>query len=100
MKSSVNSVPSVRNLEELFGIKITVLYIVQNTKLAQMYEKGEVAPLSKEEYFSILKKATALLPENCVTHRLTGDPPKKTLLAPVWTTDKKHVMNELRLFLR
>ena len=79
-----------------FGIKITVLYIVKNTRLAQMYERGEVSPLSKEEYFSLLKKSLPLLPENCVIHRLTGDPPKSSLLDPSWTTDKKRVMNEIR----
>lgn len=99
MNHSVPSVSSVRNLKSLFGIKITTLYIVQNTKLAKMYEGGEVKPLSKEEYFSLLKKALALLPENCVIHRLTGDPPKKTLLAPLWTTDKKRVMNQLKLLI-
>lgn len=84
------------NDNPFFGIKITTLYIVKNTKLAQMYEKGEVTPLSKEEYFSLLKKALGLLPEKCVIHRLTGDPPKASLLAPAWTTDKKRVMNEIR----
>lgn len=97
--NKINSVPSVRNLKSLFGIKITTLYIVQNTRLAQMYESGEVMPLSKEDYFALLKKAIALLPENCVIHRLTGDPPKKTLLAPLWTTDKKRVMNQLKLLI-
>ena len=86
---------SVRNFADFFGLKITVLYVLQNTKLAQMYENGEVKPLSKEEYFAVLKKALLLLPENCVIHRLTGDPPKKTLIAPLWTSDKKRVINEI-----
>lgn len=88
--------PSVKNLNSSFGIKITTLYILKNTILAKMYENGEVNPLSKDEYFDLLKKALPFLPENCVIHRLTGDPPKKDLLAPEWTTDKKRVMNELR----
>ncbi|WP_296326496.1 TIGR01212 family radical SAM protein [Treponema sp. UBA3813] len=86
---------SVKNFADFFGIKITSLYIVKNTRLAQMYENGEYTPLKKEEYFSLLKKTLPLLPENCVIHRLTGDPPKKTLIAPDWTTDKKRVMNEI-----
>ncbi len=94
------SVSSVRNLKFTFGIKITVLYVVKNTVLARMFENGEVAPLLKEEYFDLLKKAVELLPENCVIHRLTGDPPKKSLIAPLWTTDKKRVMNEIRQILR
>ncbi|MBQ9282980.1 MAG: hypothetical protein IJ207_12440 [Treponema sp.] len=88
---------SVRNFSDFFGIKITSLYVVRGTKLAELYECGEYMPLSKEEYFELLKKALDLLPENCVIHRLTGDPPKKTLLAPLWTTDKKRVMNQIKL---
>lgn len=95
-KRLASVVSSVRKLKDYFGIKITVLYIVQNTKLAQMYEDGKVSPLSKEEYFALLKKALFLLPQNCVVHRLTGDPPKKSLLAPLWTADKKRVMNEIK----
>lgn len=103
-ESEKDMIESVRFVSEenkgsLFGIKITVLYIVKGTVLAEMYERGEVKPLSKEEYFSLLKKALPLLPENCVIHRLTGDGAKKTLLAPLWTADKKRVMNEIRTLL-
>ena len=57
-------------------------------------------PLSKEEYFRLLEKALPLLPENCVVHRLTGDPPKRLLIAPSWTTDKKRVLNDLLTLLK
>ena len=78
-----------------WGIKITSLYVLQNTPLAQMYESGEYEPLNKDQYFELLKKTLPLLPSDCVVHRLTGDPPKKLLLAPAWPTDKKRVLNEL-----
>lgn len=78
-----------------FGLKITSLYVLQNTRLAVMYDAGEYEPLSKEQYFNLLKNALTLLPENCVVHRLTGDPPKKLLIAPAWPADKKRVLNEL-----
>ena len=81
---------------EFFGIKITVLYVVQNTRLADLYAAGKFETLSKEAYFSLLKKALSLLPETCVIHRFTGDPPKRTLIAPAWTADKKRVLNELK----
>ena len=61
-----------------------------------MYETGEYEPLTKEEYFALLQKALPLIPENCVVHRLTGDPPKSLLIAPVWPKDKKRVMNKLK----
>ena len=79
-----------------FGLKITSLYILKNTPLAAMYEAGNFQPLTKEAYFSLLEKALPLLPENCIVHRLTGDPPKRLLIAPAWTTDKKRVLNELQ----
>ena len=87
---------SVRNFTDFFGIKITSLYVVRNTKLAELYERGEIKTLSKEEYFSLLQKTLPLLPEKCVIHRLTGDPPKRTLIAPAWTADKKRVLNEIK----
>lgn len=83
-----------------WGIKITSLYVLKNTRLATMYESGEYEPISKDQYFDLLKNALPLLPQNCVVHRLTGDPPKSQLLAPLWTTDKKRVLNEInQLFL-
>lgn len=82
--------------QSFFGLKITSLYVLQNTRLAAMYESGKYEPLSKDLYFNLLKKALPLLPQNCVVHRLTGDPPKSQLLAPSWTTDKKRILNELQ----
>ena len=81
--------------DDRWGLKITSLYVLKNTLLSQMYEAGQYQPLTKEQYFDLLKKALPLIPENCVVHRLTGDPPKSLLLAPNWTTDKKRVLNEL-----
>lgn len=90
---------SVRNFTAFFGIKITSLYVVRGTRLAELYASGEYTPLQKEKYFALLKKALSLFPENCIIHRLTGDPSKAALLAPAWTTDKKRVMNEIRAML-
>ena len=84
---------------DYFGIKITSLYIVENTKLAEFYAQGQYQPLEKSEYFALLKKTLPLLPENCVLHRLTGDPPKKILVSPLWPADKKRVINELKKML-
>ena len=82
------------------GIKITVLYVVEGTDLAAEYRAGKFKALEKEEYYSLLKKALPLLPENMVVHRLTGDPPKRILIAPEWTSDKRRVMNEIKELLK
>ena len=81
---------------DVWGLKITSLYILQNTSLAKMYEAGSFQPLTKDQYFSLLQKALPLLPQDCIIHRLTGDPPKRLLIAPAWTRDKKRVLNDLR----
>ena len=49
-----------------------------------------------EEYFALLRKALGLIPSDVIIHRLTGDPPKATLIAPTWTTDKKRVMDGVK----
>ena len=77
------------------GIKIMVLYVVEGTDLAADYRAEKFETLTKEEYFSLIQKAVKLLPENMVVHRLTGDPPKRILIAPEWTANKRAVMNEL-----
>ena len=88
------------------GIKFTVLHILENTDLAPLWKAGQVPTLSQEEYFSLLKQALALVQEYTtkhenpiVIHRLTGDGPKKILLAPLWTANKKKVLNDLTAFL-
>lgn len=101
MLESVKFVVKQNSMEnpghELFwGIKITVLYVLRNAKIAEMYESGELKTLSKEEYFLLLRKAVEILPENCVIHRLTGDPPKNMLISPLWPMDKKRVLNEIK----
>ncbi len=87
------------------GIKFTVLHILENTDLAPLWKAGQVPTLSQEEYFSLLKQALALVQEYTtkhekpiVIHRLTGDGPKKILLAPLWTANKKKVLNDLTAF--
>lgn len=88
------------------GIKFTVLNILENTDLAPLWKAGQVPTLSQEEYFSLLKQALALVQEYTtkhekpiVIHRLTGDGPKKILLAPLWTANKKKILNDLTAFL-
>ena len=78
------------------GIKIMCLYVLKDTDLASEYAQGKFAVLEMDEYFELLKKALAIIPDSVIIHRLTGDPPKKTLIAPQWTTDKKRVMDRIK----
>ena len=78
------------------GIKLQLLHVLKGTDLEKDYLSGKFNTLSEDEYIEILKKCITIIPENVVIHRLTGDGPKKLLIAPLWSSDKKHVMNRIR----
>ena len=77
------------------GIKFHLLHVLRGTDLAQEYAAGKFRCLTLEEYGSVLKQCVAELPENVVVHRITGDGAKKDLIAPLWSADKKRVLNYL-----
>lgn len=77
------------------GVKFHLLHVLRNTDLAEDYAAGKFACLTMEEYGRILKQCIAVLPEQVVIHRLTGDGAKKDLIAPLWSADKKRVLNYL-----
>lgn len=75
------------------GIKMHMLYIDKTAPLAQYYKNTEFHVLSQEEYTDIICEAIAILPENIVIHRVTGDGKKDNLIAPKWTLNKRSVLN-------
>ena len=77
------------------GVKFHLLHVLRGTDLAKDYEAGKFRCLTLEEYGCILKKCVGLLPEGTVIHRITGDGAKKDLIAPLWSADKKRVLNYL-----
>ena len=82
------------------GVKIQLLHVLKGTKLYEMYQNGEFEVLSKDEYISILSKAIELLPKEMVIHRLTGDGDKKTLVAPMWSANKRDVLNSINRYFK
>ena len=77
------------------GIKFHMLHVLRGTDLAQEYEAGNVPVFTLEEYGEVLKECISCLPEHIVVHRITGDGAKKDLIAPLWSADKKRVLNYL-----
>lgn len=77
------------------GIKLQLLHVLEGTDLAAEYRAGKFQTMEMEEYWDILCACLERLPPDMVIHRLTGDGPKKLLLAPLWTANKKLVLNEL-----
>lgn len=82
------------------GIKLQLLHILKGTDLAYDYTLGKFEALSLEAYVKYLGKIIQLLPENMVIHRLTGDGPKNQLIAPLWSADKKNVLNTINSYFK
>ena len=77
------------------GVKFHLLHVLQGTDLEKDYRAGKFRCLTLPEYGQILKQCLAVLPKDVVVHRITGDGAKKDLIAPLWSADKKQVLNYL-----
>lgn len=82
------------------GIKLQLLHILKGTDLSKDYEQGKFEVLTLEQYTEIIKECVQIIPENVVIHRLTGDGAKKDLIAPLWSADKKTVLNTINQALK
>ena len=78
------------------GVKLQLLHILRGTELGAQYEAEPFPLFSLEEYCDFVADCVALLPPEMVIHRLTGDGPRSLLLAPLWSTDKKRVLNTIQ----
>ena len=78
------------------GIKLQLLHVLKGTDLEKDYREGKFEVLTEDEYINILKECVKVIPETTVIHRLTGDGDKKILVAPLWSGDKKHMINRIR----
>ena len=78
------------------GIKLQLLHVLKGTDLGMLYEEGQFTDiLSLEDYVDIVISCLEHLPKDIMIHRITGDGPKKLLLAPLWSANKKLVLNRI-----
>ena len=83
------------NKLDIQGIKIHMLHIIQNTKLAEIYRKEKFHILTKEEYIDIVVEQLERLRPEIIIHRITGDPVKEDLIEPTWLLKKFCVLNDI-----
>jgi len=93
-KMMIETVKYLNSLD-IQGIKIHMLHIIKNTKLAKMYEEKKFPILTKEEYVSIVCDQLEHLRKEIVIHRITGDPKVDELIEPFWLVKKFGVLNEI-----
>lgn len=96
IKNTVNFI----NSHNIQGIKIHSTYIVKNTKLEELYEQNKYTPISLEEYLETLAYILTHINPNLIIHRITGDAPKDILIAPLWNSHKKLVLNGIDKILK
>ena len=81
------------------GVKFHLLHVLRDTDLEKDYMAGKFQCLTLPEYAEILKQCLSTLPPHIVVHRITGDGAKRDLIAPLWSADKKKVLNYLNQYL-
>ena len=77
------------------GIKLQLLHVLEGTDLAADYRAGLFETMTLEAYIAVLERCIEAIPADMTVHRLTGDGAKRNLIAPLWSADKKHVLNEI-----
>lgn len=78
-----------------FGIKLQLLHVLRGTDLYEDYVAGEFEVLSEDAYIELVIRCLEIIPDDIVIHRVTGDGPKNILEAPLWSGNKRHVLNTL-----
>ncbi len=81
--------------EKPFGIKLQLLHVLRGTDLYEDYAAGKFEVLSEDAYIELVIRCLEIIPDNIVIHRVTGDGPKNILVAPLWSGNKRHVLNTL-----
>lgn len=76
-------------------LKIHLLHVIKETKLAQMYENGDYTPMGRQDYIDTVCEALTLIPKDIVIGRLTGDGMAEALIAPDWSRKKVTVLNDI-----
>ena len=88
---------TARTISELdiHAVKIHLLHILRGTKLGGLYEKGELTPMTQEDYVKVVCDQLEVLPPQFIIERVTGDGARSELLAPLWSLKKFSVMNDI-----
>ncbi len=77
------------------GIKLHLLHLLKDTRLVEMYRRGEFQLMPMEDYVETIVDCLERIPENMVIHRITGDGPRDTLIGPRWSLKKFEVINAI-----
>jgi radical SAM protein (TIGR01212 family) len=95
-ESDVDKTVDLINASGAWGAKIHSIYVMEGTRLAQMYRSGEYTPPERDYYVKMCSRSIARLSPEIIVHRITGDCPGGLLVAPSWNSDKNLLINLIR----
>ena len=81
--------------QDIQGVKFHLLHLMKDTPMVHLYERGKLVFLEMDEYVSLVAESIAILPEQVVIHRTTGDAPRDLLIGPLWSLKKWEVLNAI-----
>jgi len=90
----INTVKYISKLP-IQGVKFHLLHLMEDTPMVNLYKKGRLKFMTREQYINLICKAITLLPQNMVIHRLTGDAPRDILIGPMWSLNKWEILNAI-----
>lgn len=90
----INTVKYISKLP-IQGVKFHLLHLMEDTPMVNLYKKGRLKFMTREQYINLICKAITLLPQNIVIHRLTGDAPRDILIGPMWSLNKWEILNAI-----
>ncbi|KXZ39728.1 hypothetical protein SAMN05661008_00594 [Alkalithermobacter thermoalcaliphilus JW-YL-7 = DSM 7308] len=90
----ISSVKYISNLD-IQGVKLHLMHILKNTQLETFYKNNKFHVLTQDEYVSLVVDCLELIPPDIVIHRITGDGPKDLLIEPMWSLNKRAVLNSI-----
>ncbi|MBO5907799.1 MAG: TIGR01212 family radical SAM protein [Clostridia bacterium] len=85
---------------EIWGVKIHSIFVMKNTRLADMYYNGEYEPPTLDEYVRLASYIISHLSKKIIIHRITGDCPKELLVAPSWNENKNEIIEKIQNYLK
>lgn len=92
-KQDIQDTVNFINNHKLEGVKIHSTYVVENTKLADMYKNGGYKALDLDDYIETLIDIIVHLKPELIIHRISGDAPKDILVAPYWNKHKMWILH-------
>lgn len=101
-ESAEDMYETIRYINSLkpFGVKLQLLHVLAGTDLAADYQNGRFEVLTKESYLKLLTGCLERLSPDIVVHRVTGDGPKALTIAPLWSLNKRDVLNSLHHYMK